>query len=231
MNCVIIDDEEISRNILIKLIQQVEYLNLIKACSGPIEGLEILRAQTVDLLFLDVEMPEMSGIDLIRSLETKPLVIMTTSHKKYAFDAFECNVVDYLVKPVEVTRFMKAVSKARDFFMNSRSRITATEKDYCFIKSNYVLTKLLYKDILWIEALGDYVTINTATKKYILHLTLKAMEGKLSSEKFVRVHRSFIVMLEHISAVDDTTIYVQNKSIPVGALYRENFMKKLNLLM
>jgi two-component system LytT family response regulator len=148
MNCLIIDDEEFSRNMLTRLIRQVDNLHLIKICSGPMEGRDALRTARVDLLFLDVEMPGMTGIELIRSLETKPLTIMTTSHKEYAYDAFECNVVDYLVKPVEVSRFMKAVNKANEFFKNAKTRISSTEKDYCFIKSNSVLTKLLYKDIL-----------------------------------------------------------------------------------
>src|SRR5688572_156899 len=231
MNCIIVDDEEMSRNAMKHLVEQIGYLQLVKVCHDSSEAIETLKKNKIDLVFLDIEMPGMSGIELIQSLETRPLIILTTSHKEYALDAFEYNVVDYLVKPVNEPRFKKAVEKAQEFFDSSQDvKITPAEKEYFFIKHNSVLTKVLLKDILWIEALGDYITINTVNKKYVLHLTLKAIEGKLPPDKFVRVHRSYIAAIDNISAVEDTTISISNKLIPVGALYKDNFIKKLNLL-
>ena len=230
MNCIIVDDEEMSRNALKQLIERVDFLNLIKICDGPIEAINTLKNEKVDIMFLDIEMPDMSGMELIKSLDTRPMIILTTSHTEYALDAFEYNVVDYLVKPVMLARFLQAVTKARDLFENSQNKIDSFDKDYFFVKSNSVMHKLLIKDILWMESMGDYITINTANKKYILHLTLKAIEPKIPSDKFIRVHRSFIVAIDNITSVEDTTICINNKLIPVGAMYKENFIKRLNLL-
>ncbi|MEW6468793.1 MAG: LytTR family DNA-binding domain-containing protein [Bacteroidota bacterium] len=230
MNCIIVDDDEISRSALRHLVEEVEDLNLVKVCASASEAIDTLKKNKIDLVFLDIEMPEMSGIELIKSLETRPLIILTTSHKEYALDAFEYNVVDYLIKPLLLPRFLKAVDKAREFYDSAKDKITSTEKDYFFIKHGSVLTKVMLKDILWIEALGDYITINTANKKFVLHLTLKAIESKLPPDKFVRVHRSYIAAVDNITSVEDTTISINNKLIPVGALYKDNFIKRLNLL-
>ena len=232
MNCIIVDDEEMSRNALKQLIGRVDFLNLVKVCEGPLEAITTLKNEKVDIMFLDIEMPDMSGMDLIKSLpqETRPMIILTTSHTEYALDAFEHNVVDYLVKPVMLPRFLVATTKARDLFENSQNKIDSFDKDYFFVKSNSVMHKLLIKDILWMESMGDYITINTVNKKYILHLTLKAIEPKIPSDKFIRVHRSFIVAIDNITSVEDTTIVINNKLIPVGAIYKESFMKRLNLL-
>lgn len=230
MKCMIVDDDEMSRNGLRQVVEQVDFLKVAAVCNGPLEAMDILKKEKIDLVFLDIEMPGMSGIDLLKTLENRPLVIMTTSHKEYALDAFEYNVVDYLVKPVQLPRFLKAVNKAKELYDHSRSSIASGDKDYFFIKNNSVMTKVHIKDILWIEALGDYITIVTAAKKYVLHLTLKAIGEKLPADKFVRVHRSYIVTVDNISAVEDTTIYINSTPIPVGALYRENFLKRLNLL-
>jgi two-component system LytT family response regulator len=231
LNCIHVDDDIMSVSAMKQLIQSVGYLNLVKSCTSPVEALEILKTQPIDLVFLDVEMPEMNGLELIKKLDTRPLIILTTSHPQYAVEAFEYNVVDYLMKPVETQRFVKATAKAKEFFDHAQDKVDTFSLDFIFIRKNSVLNKVPTKDILWIEALGDYVTINTEDKKYTLHITLKALEKKLPAERFVRVHRSFIVQLEHINTIDDSVISIQGKAIPVGALYRENFMKRLNLLL
>lgn len=230
MNCIIVDDDEMSRNTLKQLVQRVNFLALTKVCEGAEDAINTLKNERIDLMFLDIEMPEMSGMDLIRSLETRPMIILTTSHKEYALDAFECNVVDYLVKPLLLPRFLLAATKARDLFENSRNKLDSVDREYFFVKNNSVMHKLLIKDILWMESMGDYITINTVNRKYILHLTLKAIEPKIPPDKFIRVHRSFIVAMDNITSVEDTTICIGNKLIPVGAIYKENFMRRLNLL-
>ncbi len=230
MRCIIVDDEEMSRTALTHLVEQVDYLHLTGQCSNAMDASNFLEKERIDLMFLDVEMPEMTGLEFLRNLSHPPLVILTTSHTKYALDAFEHNVVDYLVKPIQLARFMKATNKAREIFESNAAEVTSDKKDYFFVRTGGVLNKIKINDILYIEALGDYITIFTVDKKYVLHMTLKAIEGKLPPRKFVRVHRSFMVAVDNVSSVEDTTIYIREKPIPVGALYRENFMKRLNML-
>jgi DNA-binding LytR/AlgR family response regulator len=228
MKCLIIDDDDASRNVLTHLVGQIEYLQLAGVFNNPKEALKTLQKENIDLVFLDIEMPEMSGIDLLKSMPMPP-TILTTTHKEYALDAFEFNIVDYLVKPITLPRFIKAVEKAKTNF-SKNSTAEMVDKDYFFIKKDSVLTKVPIKQILWIEALGDYLTVNTVDKKYIVHSTLKAIEGKLPPDKFVRVHRSYIINIDNVSSIEDTTIYINNTAIPVGAIYRENFIRVLNLL-
>lgn len=229
MKCIIIDDDDASRNVLTHLVKQIDYLQLVGTFSGPAEALSTLKKDNIDLAFLDIEMPEMSGMDMLKSIDMPP-TILTTTHKEYALDAFEHNIIDYLIKPIALPRFLKAVEKAKNHHVKLNSANGIIEKDYFFIKKDSVLNKVPVKDILWIEALGDYLTVHTAEKKYILHLTLKAIEGKLPHDKFIRVHRSHIVNIDNVGMVEDTTIYINNTAIPVGALYKENFIKVLNLL-
>jgi DNA-binding LytR/AlgR family response regulator len=226
MNCIIVDDDEASRIALAQMAKQVDYLTVTKSCSSPVDAINTLTKESVDLLFLDIEMPEMNGIEMLKTLNNRPQVIITTSHKKYALDAFELNVVDYLLKPITLPRFLKALSKVKDF---SKDQLRA-KKDFFFIKKGSVLNKVPIKDILWLEALGDYVTIHTKDNKFILHTTLKSIEDNLPSDKFVRVHRSHIVQIDNVKQVEDTTIYINEVSIPIGATYKEDFMKRLNAI-
>lgn len=228
MNCIIVDDDDASRSLLMQIAKQVDYLTIVQTCSNPLEAMNILSREDVDVIFLDIEMPEMSGMEMLKALDNRPHVILTTSHAEYALDAYELNVIDYLVKPVSLPRLLKALEKVKSI-SNSKDHISAG-RDYFFIKKDSVLTKLPIKDILWIEALGDYVTIHLKEQKFILHATLKAIEGKLPANKFVRVHRSYIVQIDNIKTVEDTTIFINEISIPIGSIYKENFIKRLNLL-
>ncbi len=230
MNCFLVDDDEMSLNALKHLVEKVSFIKRIKVSSDPLEAVEILKNEEIDLLFLDVEMPHLNGLDLIKSLPEPPITILTTSHEKYAFKAFEHNIADYLLKPVELPRFQRAVAKAKEIYDHLNENVDMFPSDFIFIRKNAVLNKVLISDIHWIEALGDYVTLQTIDKKYTLHITLKALEKKLPSQQFARVHRSFIVQLGQINTIDDSIISINNKSIPVGALYKESFMKRLNLL-
>lgn len=158
MNCIIVDDDDASRKIIAQLAKQVAHLNIVKECKNPLEAIAVLKNENVDLIFLDIEMPQMSGIDMLRSLDNRPAVILTTTHKEYAIDAFELNVVDYIVKPVALPRFLKAVGKVKE---STDIKELTTSTEYFFIKKDSVLTKVPVKEILWIEALGDYITIHT----------------------------------------------------------------------
>lgn len=229
MTCIIVDDEEMSRNIVRHFVEQTSFLTLVHQCSDAIEAANVLGQTSVDLLFLDIEMPQMSGMDLIKSLQLKPQVIFITSRSDYAVEAFEYNVTDYLVKPITYARFLKAVTKAKDTF-DTLQPIHLYSKDL-YIKSDSKIVKINLKDLLYVEALADYVMMYTASgNRHVVHATMKGVEKKLNSGEFIRVHRSYIVNIEKIEAIEDLSIVINKKLIPIGASYKENFLKKLNIL-
>src|ERR1700677_2075993 len=182
MNCIIIDDDQACRTVLEQMIVQTDPLKHIGSYESGMQAINALKNNDTHIIFLDVEMPEMSGIDMLAELEIKPLVILTTSHKEYALDAYEHEVVDYLVKPVTLPRFLKAVSKAEKRFENSFMGGLSDDRNYFFVRKDSVINKLAVADVVWVEAMGDYVTINTKEKKIIIHSTLKAIEKKLPKE-------------------------------------------------
>lgn len=230
MNCIVVDDDEMSRTAIKQLVAQVQFINLVETCRSGAEALNVLNTNKIDLMLLDIEMPDMNGLELVKSLKVLPLTILTTSRKDYAIEAFECNVVDYLVKPILLDRFFKSVTKAKEIFENAQHIVGFSNDDYIFIKNNGVLVKINLKEILWIEALGDYMTINTIEKKYTIHSTMKVIESKLDPHKFIRVHRSSIISIDYISSIEDNVVVLGKKLVTVGAVYKENLMKRLNLL-
>lgn len=230
MNCIVVDDDEMSRKAMKHLVSQVEFITLVGTCCSGAEALNVLNKNKIDLMLLDIEMPDMTGLELIKSLKVQPITILTTSRKEYALEAFECNVVDYLVKPILLDRFFKSVTKAKDIFEHAQHIVGFSNEDYIFIKNSGVLVKINLKEILWIEALGDYMTINTIEKKYTIHSTMKMIESKLDPHKFIRVHRSSIISIDHITSIEDNVVILGKKLITVGAVYKENLMNRLNLL-
>ena len=233
MNTIIIDDDDISCEVLSQLIKQVDKLKLIGTFKSGTDALTILNTGEVNLVFLDVEMPEMNGLEFLSSLETRPEIIVTTSHKKYAVEAFDYDVVDYLIKPITLPRFVKAIIRAQKSFEKALAIAISVPKNinYFFVKSDFIMKKVLVQDTLWIESIGDYVKIHTNTKDYLLHITLKAIEKKLPVGKFSRVHRSYIVQLDNVKNIQDTTIYMINdERIPLGPNYKDILTQKLNLI-
>lgn len=230
MNCIIVDDDEMSRMALKQLVSQVQFLKLIGTCSNAVEALNFLNNEKIDLMLLDIEMPDMNGLELLKSVKSPPITILATSKKEYAIEAFESDVIDYLVKPILLDRFYKAIVKAKAKFDNLQSTVDFSGTNYVFIKSNGTLVKINIAEILWIDALGDYMTINTADKKYVVHSTLKVIESKLPPDKFIRVHRSYIIAIDNITAIDDNVVIIGKQLIPVGAVYKENLTKRLNFL-
>ncbi len=228
IRCAIVDDEEMSRKNIEQLIKRIQDLKLVVVCKDAIEASNALRKEKVDLIFLDVEMPEMTGIELVKSLTHKPEIVLITSKENYAVEAFEYDVADYIVKPATYERFLKAYDRVK-------ARLTADNEnlvndDAVFVKVDSQLVKVNTSDILWVEAFGDYVNIFTETNKYIVHSTMKGMENKLSSDHFFRVHRSYIVRLQKIKAIEETLIIIGKKLIPIGDSYRSALMKRLNML-
>lgn len=232
MNCIIVDDNKMARTALKKLIEQVSFLELQEECASPIDAYNYLIKETVDLVFLDVEMPGMTGIELVRNLEKRPIIILITSKTDYAVEAFELNVADYIIKPVTLSRFMAAVSKAKELFEIKGQKIELNEKDkeYMFVRSNSILTKIKVKDITYIQALGDYVNIYTLDNRYTVHITLKGMEEKLPQDKFYRLHRSYLIALDHIDKVEEGTAFIGKHPVPIGEQYKKELLRKINLI-
>jgi two-component system, LytTR family, response regulator len=234
MNCIVVDDNKMARTAIKLLIEQVDFLQLKQECATPLEAFNYLQTEDVDLVFLDVEMPGMTGIELIKNLEKRPIIILITSKKDYAVEAFELNVADYIIKPVTLSRFTMAVSKAKELFDNKDQLLTVyeKEKDYIFVRANSILSKIQLGDIIYIQALGDYVNIYTKEKdkRYTIHCTLKSMEEKLPANKFYRLHRSYLVALDHIDTVEDNTAYVGKNYIPIGEQFKKELLKQLHLV-
>jgi two-component system LytT family response regulator len=233
MNCIVVDDNKLDRTAVKILVQQVDFLRFKEECATPVDAFNYLQKEEVDLVFLDVEMPGMSGIELVKNLEKRPIIILITSKTDYAVEAFELNVADYIVKPVTLPRFTMAVAKAKELF-DSRDHVVESngEKDYIFVRSNSVLTKIKLADITHLHALGDYVNIYTQEKdkRYTIHCTLRSMEEKLPGNKFYRLHRSYLVALDHIDTIEDSTAYVGKQFIPIADQFKKELLKKLNLI-
>jgi DNA-binding LytR/AlgR family response regulator len=228
MNCVIVDDDPLSVRLLEGFIAQTGSLTLLKSCSNPVEAVQFLNDNAVDILFLDVEMPGMTGLELLSALENKPAVILVSSKPEYAVDGFQFDVEDYLLKPPSYARFLKAVKKVEDKL--GQDQAVLFKGDFVFVKSDTALVKVDIRQLQWIEALADYVALVTKEKKYVCHSTMKSIESKLPPDQFVRVHRSYIVRIDQIDAIEDKTVSVGKKIIPVGGTYRDSLMNRLNLI-
>ena len=232
MNCIIVDDNKLARAAIKQLITQVDFLDLKEECDNPVDAFNYLKKEEVDLIFLDVEMPGMTGIELVKNLEKRPLIILITSKKDYAVEAFELNVADYIIKPVTMSRFMIAVSRAKELFEShdQKVEINSKQKDYIFVRSNSVLTKIQIKEIIYIQAMGDYVNIFTTNKRYTIHITLKGIEEKLPAGKFYRLHRSYLVALDHIDGVEEGTAYVGKHPLPIGEQFKKELLKRIHVI-
>jgi len=231
MKCIAIDDEPLALNIIKDYAGRIDYLDLIACCTNPLEAIKILNKEEIDLIFLDIHMPNISGLDLIKSLGKIPLFIFTTAYSKYALDGFELNALDYLLKPFSFERFFKAVNKAYEIsilrknkqgFVAHGNDHSESEK-YLMIKVEYSTVRLNIKDILYIEGLKDYVKVYTGKRPILTKSTMKNMEEKLPSDSFVRVHKSFIVSGSKIDSIENNRILIGEKRIPVGNLYKNNF--------
>jgi len=233
MNCIIVDDDSFVRKITEEFVKKTESLTLLYSLSSAVEAINVLNSNVnIDLIFLDIEMPEMTGIDFLNALSTLPQIIIISSKEKYAIHAFEYDVTDYLLKPFVYSRFCKAVNKALERQEKSRMH---TKGDIIFIKHLSSLVRLNYTDILWVEAMENYVVINTFHEKYTIHFTMRAIEDKLPMKQFLRVHRSFIVNVGSINSIEDNTIQIKTNdkaknAIPIGKSYKDNLLKALTVI-
>ena len=232
MRCLIVDDNKMARMAMKQLVSQVKALELVAECSDAMEAYNHLSSKDIDLLLLDIEMPGMTGLELTKKLGNKsPLIIFTTAKTDYAVEAFELSVVDYVIKPVLPARFLQAIEKAREVAESPKIDVrTSPEQDFVFVKDNGVLKKINVDDMLYLEAMGDYVKVYTGQRFHVLHATLKSIEEKLPTAKFVRVHRSYIVSLSKIDFIQDGAISIGKASVPIADTYRPLLNKRLNLL-
>jgi len=236
INVLIVDDEPLALDILETYIEQIPDLRLVERCESVSHAREILNNERVDLLFLDIQMPEMTGIDFLKSLEEPPTVVFCTAYPNFAVEGFELDVLDYLLKPVSLERFNKTIAKAREEF-GSKSEIRyevkpAVNQEYMFVKADKKLLKVNYDDMLYIEGLKDYVIIRTEQSRIITLQTMKSLEEKLPIDKFIRIHRSFIVSIDKINAIVGNMVEViekgQSKLLPIGKNYRNDLGNIIN---
>lgn len=214
-----------------QLASQIKDLELIGECANAMDAHNLLREQQVDLILLDIEMPGMTGLELTKNLGSKkPIIIFTTSKKEYAAEAFELNVADYIVKPVIPARFILAIDKAREIVQSNTEEVKMDINEFIFIRDSNIVRRLKLDDILFAEAMGDYVKLYTPQKFFAIHTTLKAVEERLPASKFIKVHRSFIVAITKIDTIQDGTLVIDGKPVPVADAYRAALNKRMNIL-
>jgi DNA-binding LytR/AlgR family response regulator len=227
MDCLIVDDEEMSRNMVKHFVEQTKSLNLVGICSDGIEATNILHTTDVDIIFLDIEMPGMNGYELIKSMTNPAEIILITAKKEHAVEAFEYRVTDYLLKPISYPRFLQAIARVQENLAGVKGSIQARE---LYVRSDSKIVKVNFNDILYIEALADYIMIITANNKYVVHSTMKGFQSRLPADQFSRVHRSYIINRDKIESIESLFVVINKKFIPIGASYKDDFIDTLNML-
>ncbi|WP_299618754.1 response regulator transcription factor [uncultured Tenacibaculum sp.] len=220
INCIIIDDEPSSQNVLEQFVESVDYLVLKKVCNHAIEAKKVLEEEKIDLLFLDINMPLISGLEFYKSLKEPPLVIFTTAYSEYAVEGFEVNATDYLLKPFSFDRFLVAVNKAKD--------ILTQNGDKLLLKADKKLHLINFDDILFINSLGDYVKVYHNSNFLITYSKLSSLIERLPKNKFIQVHKSYVINFQKIDVIEGNHILIQENKIPIGQKYKSNFTNKLN---
>lgn len=235
IKCIIIDDEPFARKGLQGYAARIDFLDVMGVCENAVELNSMLKRERVDLLFLDIEMPYMTGIDFLKHFSGAPKVIFTTAYEKYALQGFELEVLDYLLKPIPFERFVRAANKAYDYFHAQEppavgaipGAAASTATDYIFVKADSKLEKIAFADILFAEALENYVAIYTREKKVITHLTLKMLQEKLPAAGFVQPHKSYIVAVDKINSIEGNILHIDRYQVPISKYQREEIMEKI----
>jgi len=223
IRCIAVDDEPLALDLLEDNISKVPYLKLIARCDDAFEAIKVLNENSVDLVFLDIQMPGLTGLQFIQSIPQKPMFILVTAYEKYALEGFNLDVIDYLLKPVPLDRFMKACNKAMEYHLLKTKNENGgkTVIDYLFVNVDYSLLKIVYADIMWIEGLKDYVKIHlrSSSKPVVTRMTMKSIEDILPSAKFVRIHKSYIVAIAYVTAARKNSVFIGAVEIPVSDSY------------
>lgn len=231
IRCIIIDDEPLARKGLKEYINEVDFLQLEGSFSDPVKAMAALSEGWVQLIFLDIQMPRITGIEFFKTLKQAPPVIFTTAYPQYALDGFDLNALDYLVKPISFERFLKAAMKAKEFYEVRQKFLSESvpgqKDDFFFIKSDNKLVRLLYDEVLFIEALQNYVAIHTTTRKYISYLTFRSIEDYLPADRFIKTHKSYLVAAAKISHIEGNEIRIGEHLIPISRSNRDEVMERL----
>ncbi len=230
--CLIVDDSKVARLMLRQLLEKMGNVIIAGECEDALSAKKFLETQAVDILFLDIEMPEISGLELLRLLTPRPLTILITAKQGYAVEAFELNVVDYLVKPISLSRLMISLQRVMEIVDSRDVRLgQENSEEVLFIKDSKTIRKIDQNEILWMEAKGDYVRIQVVSgKNFVIHASLKNLEEKFDGVRFVRVHRSYILAVNKIDYIEDSVAYVHNHAIPISDTYKDGLLKSLHLL-
>lgn len=224
LRCIAVDDEPLALRLLTEYIPKVSFLDLVATCGDAFEAGRVLEEKEVDLIFIDIQMPGLTGLQFIQSLTRRPMVILVTAYKKFAPEGFDLDVVDYLIKPVGLDRFMKACNKAQELYqLRTKAGTGVSAADFFFVNVDYSLMKVLFNDIVWIESSGDYVKIHlkSAPKPLLVRMSAKTLETELPGDKFIRIHKSYIIAVASITAVRKNSVFIHDLELPVGETYRE----------
>jgi DNA-binding LytR/AlgR family response regulator len=230
IKCIILEDEELAAKSLIKILSGIESIEIKGHYFNPVDAQNKVNFSDIDLIFLDVEMPEISGLDFIKSLSNPPRVIVTTARSDFAIGAFEINAVDFILKPVTISAVLSALQKFNELEYPEVRETLSPEAESIFIKVDTNLVRLKFDEILWIEALGDYVGFHTSEKRYVVKVTLAYIEKRIAKKNFTRVHRSFMVNTDKIKMIDDSSLVINDKLIPISRGSRAGLMESINLL-
>ncbi len=226
INCLIVDDEPVARQILQEFVEDFEWLQLIGQAENPLKAIHLLTQHSIDLLFLDIEMPQMSGLELLKNLPTPPAVIVTTAYPQYALEGFELNVLDYLLKPIAIERFLKAVLKAKAFFEQKRKPSTSAT-DYFFVKCDGNIERIELRELLYVKALENYIIIQTTQRKYVTYLTMKGLEEYLPTEQFIKIHKSYLVPIAKIDRIEGNEVHIGNEKLPLSRNLRAEVLERI----
>ena len=233
IKCIAVDDEPLALDLLEDNISKVPFLELVGKCENAMEAMQVLKEQPVDLIFLDIQMPGLTGLQFIQSMTQKPMIILITAYEKYALQGFNLDVVDYLVKPVSLDRFIKAANKAEELFRLKNRRagtVPSSEAEFFFVNVDYSLLKIVVSDISWIEGLKDYIKIHllSSAKPVVTRVTMKSMEEQLPASKFIRIHKSFIVSIASITSVRKNSVFIGAMELTVSENYQHNLKALIN---
>ena len=226
MKCIAIDDEPLALRLLQDNISKVPYLELVAGCRNAFDALKVLEEKNIDLIFIDIQMPGLTGLQFISTLQTRPLVIFITAYKEFALEGYDLAVVDYLVKPVSLDRFIKACNRAKELYdlkLNKKEAVTISDADYFFVNVDYSQLKIKFSDIIWIEGVRDYIKIYLTgnAQPVLVRSNLKSMEEQLPLKLFIRIHKSFMVAISSIKAVRKSNVFLDNLELPIGETYKD----------
>lgn len=232
IKCLIIDDEPVARQGLIEHVHQIEFLYLVAECKNAIEAAEWLQKEKIDLIFLDIQMPKISGIDFLKNLKNPPLTVFSTAYPEYAIEGFALDVIDYLIKPVSFSRFLKSAMKAKEYLYNtSGNNADYRHNDFFFVKCSNKIDKIMINEVLYVESMANYVVIYTKNKKYVTYLTFKGIEDQLPADMFVKIHRSYLVALSAIDSIEGNELTIGNIKLVISKNFRNDVMARISQFM